>query len=211
MSTGELAQGPHCKMPGIKPFKDWRWLQMPREKMLFKFKSEQDLLKWRLGSDADFGGNSTGNWGLSDSGTGIFWGTLAKTSDLNYAALKSKEEKWSILHKTTIDASDFKNLLVRAKIPKGKISKNWRITLKTQSFYATHVYSLPLNFTKFGEFEILEFKFRHFKITDSSKAQGLEMDRSKIKSVGFTISSKTDLAGDFSLEIDWIMLLNKGY
>lgn len=196
-------------MQQLKLLKE-RWLHIPKERMLFKFKSEDDLLKWRLGSDADFGGRSTGNWALTVDGTGVFWGTIVKSDDLNYAILKSNEPKWSIFHKSSIDASDFKNLLIRAKIPQGNLLKNWKMNIKTEAFYATHIYSHPLEFSKVGEFETLEFKFRHFKMSDShqGRAQKLEMDRSKIKSLGFSVGH-SDAVGDFSLEIDWIMLKNK--
>lgn len=183
--------------------------KIPKEKSLFRFKSGHDLVKWRLGSDADFGGSSCGNWALTEAGTGLFWGSIGKTNDLNYAIIKSNEPVWSIFHKSTFDASDYTYIQVRAKIPRGTLT-GWKLNIKTEAFYASNVFSHPMEFTKYDEFEILEFKFRHFRLPDSYKGKGynMDMDTSRIKSFGFSVGHG-DASGDFSLEIDWIQLRNK--
>jgi hypothetical protein len=195
--------------------KEFERFSNTKEQEIFTFKNPADLERWRIGSDQ---GNSdsgnSGNWCLTDSNTGLFVGKLQESCEKSWAILKTREypKKWFHV-RDKLDLDGFKFIQVKAKSD-GNLYKHWKMNLKTVDFHATHVYSHPLEFTKRGDWEILEMKFRHFKLPDSIQGpvRKLEMNNSVIASVAFSVllpeSDTTDIK-DYSLEIDWIKVINK--
>nr|KAJ3421102.1 hypothetical protein HK105_004487 [Polyrhizophydium stewartii] len=157
------------------------------EKPLFAFDSTHELEKWVVGSDADIGGLSEANWGLTPENTALFWGTISTELPANatinrsgYAGIRSKQKPLTLFHRPHMDTSMFRYLAVRARGDHNQ----WFVNLQTES--------IP---------------FRDFVLTSHGFVQPRQMgmNRAEVKTIGFSIMRQP---GDFSLELDWIKAIN---
>ncbi|KAI8829755.1 complex I intermediate-associated protein 30-domain-containing protein [Chytridium lagenaria] len=177
---------------------------------MFQFNSVEALQNFVVGSDADIGGLSEAYWGLTPEKTGVMWGKLStdipegsKLQRSGYAGVKSKERPLTLFHRPRFDTSAFRYLAVRAKGD----NRQWFVNLQTDGLYPTYLWQHRLYFEKPGEWETLLIPFRDFVLTSHGYVQPrqLAMDRSKVKTVGFSIVRQN---GDFRLELDWIRAVN---
>ncbi|KAJ3108555.1 Cation channel sperm-associated protein 3 [Phlyctochytrium planicorne] len=177
---------------------------------MFQFNSVEALQNFVVGSDADIGGYSEAYWGLTPEKTGVLWGKLStevpqgtKLKRSGYAGIKSKERPLTLFSRPRFDTSDFRYLAVRAKSD----NRQWFVNLQTDGIYPTHLWQHRLHFEKPGEWETVLIPFRDFVLTSHGYVQPLqmEMDRSRIKTVGFSIVRQD---GDFRMELDWIRAVN---
>ena len=195
-------------------------MNVPKELHLFNFSSVSDLEQWVMGSDADVGGLSKAQWGLTPQKTGLFWGTLStripENSKLNssgYAGIRSREKPLTLFHRPRLDTSLHRYLAIRAKGD----TKQWFVNIQTDSLYPSFLWQHRLHFETPGEWETIlvchvstnPFKvpFRDFVLTSNGFLQKrqMEMDRTKVKTIGFSAVRQD---GDFSLEIESIKAIN---
>ncbi|KAI8908381.1 complex I intermediate-associated protein 30-domain-containing protein [Gorgonomyces haynaldii] len=180
-----------------------------RPLLFYKFEEPNVLKEWAIGSDADFGGYSQAFFGTTDHKTALFWGTLSTEKPQNpkiehsgYAGIRSKELPKTLLHTPRHDCSLYRYLEIRAKGD----TKQWFVNLRTESIYPSHVWQHRLYFSKPGEWEVIRIPFRDFVLTSHGFVQKqYNMDRAKIKTVGFSILRQP---GDFKLELDYIQAIN---
>ncbi|TPX72907.1 hypothetical protein SpCBS45565_g00271 [Spizellomyces sp. 'palustris'] len=181
-----------------------------KEMPLFQFQNVEDLQDWIVGSDADIGGLSEAYWGLTPQSTALFWGTLStdippgvKIDRSGYAGVRSKERPLTLFHRPRYDTTLFRYLAIRAKGD----TRQWFVNLQTDSIYPSYLWQHRLYFQRPGEWEVIMIPFRDFVLTSHGYVQKrqITMDRSKIKTVGFSLVRQP---GDFSLELDWIKAVN---
>ncbi|KAI8998373.1 complex I intermediate-associated protein 30-domain-containing protein [Gaertneriomyces semiglobifer] len=177
---------------------------------MYKLNSVEALQDWVVGSDADIGGLSEAFWGLTNDRTALFWGKIsteipqgAKLDRSGYAGIRSKEKQLTLFHRPRWDTSLYRYLAIRARGD----TRQWFVNLQTDSMYPTYLWQHRLYFKNPGEWETIMIPFRDFVLTSQGYVQKrqLAMDRTKIKTVGFSIVRQP---GDFSLELDWIKAIN---
>ncbi|KAJ3416465.1 hypothetical protein HDV05_001623 [Chytridiales sp. JEL 0842] len=178
---------------------------------MFQFNTVESLENFIVGSDADIGGLSEAYWGLTPQKTGLFWGRLStevpptvKLQRSGYAGIRSRERPLTLFHHPRYDTSLFRYLAIRAR---SADRKQWFVNIQTDSFYPSYLWQHRLHFQKPGEWEVIMIPFRDFVLTSHGYVQKrqLAMDRSKVKTVGFSIVRQD---GEFSLELDWIKAVN---
>ncbi|KAJ3316138.1 hypothetical protein HDU76_002055 [Blyttiomyces sp. JEL0837] len=177
---------------------------------MYQFNSVENLESFTVGSDADIGGLSEAYWGLTPQGTGLFWGKLStevpegfKAEKSGYAGVRSKERPLTLFHRPRFDVSMFRYLAIRAKGD----SRQWFVNIQSDSMYPSYLWQHRLHFQRPGEWETIMVPFRDFVLTSHGVVlrKQLQMDRTKVKTVGFSIVRQP---GDFSLELDWIKAMN---
>ncbi|KAL2911641.1 hypothetical protein HK105_208905 [Polyrhizophydium stewartii] len=180
------------------------------EKPLFAFDSTHELEKWVVGSDADIGGLSEANWGLTPENTALFWGTISTELPANatinrsgYAGIRSKQKPLTLFHRPHMDTSMFRYLAVRARGDHNQ----WFVNLQTESVFPSQIWQHRLYFQQPGEWETVLIPFRDFVLTSHGFVQPRQMgmNRAEVKTIGFSIMRQP---GDFSLELDWIKAIN---
>ncbi|ORY52515.1 CIA30-domain-containing protein, partial [Rhizoclosmatium globosum] len=168
-------------------FSSWK-----RDLPMFQLNSVEALQQFVLGSDADVGGLSEAYWGHTPENTGMFWGKLnttvpegSKFDKSGYAGIKSKERPITLFHRPRFDTSQYRYLAIRCKAD----SRQYFVNVQTDSIFPSYTWQ-----------HRLQIPFRDFILTAHGHVQKnqLEMDRTKIRSVGW----------DFCLELDWIRAMN---
>ncbi|KAJ3156936.1 hypothetical protein HDU86_003471 [Geranomyces michiganensis] len=186
---------------------DTGWKQ---EMPICEFKKVEDLEEWIVGSDADIGGLSEAYWGLTPQKTAYFWGTIstkipenAKIDRSGYAGVRSQQRPLTLFHRPRYDTTLFRYLAIRARGD----ARQWFVNLQTDSLYPTYLWQHRMYFQTPGEWETVMIPFRDFVLTSNGYVQKrqIAMDRSKIKTVGFSIVRQP---GDFGIEIEWIKAVN---
>ncbi|KAJ3068756.1 hypothetical protein HDU98_008117 [Podochytrium sp. JEL0797] len=186
-------------------FSTWK-----RDLPMFQLNSVEALEQFVLGSDADIGGLSEAYWGHTQNNTGMFWGKLnttvpegAKFEKSGYAGIKSKERPITMFHRPRFDTSQFRYLAIRCKAD----SRQYFVNIQTDSIFPSYTWQHRVQIQRPGEWEVVMIPFRDFILTAHGHVQKnqLEMDRSKIRNVGFSIVRQD---GEFCLELDWIRAVN---
>ncbi|KAI8586123.1 complex I intermediate-associated protein 30-domain-containing protein [Geranomyces variabilis] len=186
---------------------DTGWKQ---EMPICEFKRVEDLEDWIVGSDADIGGLSEAYWGMTPQKTAYFWGTIstkipenAKIDRSGYAGVRSQQRPLTLFHRPRYDTTLFRYLAIRARGD----ARQWFVNLQTDSLYPSYLWQHRMYFQTPGEWEVVMIPFRDFVLTSHGYVQKrqIAMDRSKIKTVGFSIVRQP---GDFGIEIDWIKAVN---
>ncbi|TPX59007.1 hypothetical protein PhCBS80983_g02803 [Powellomyces hirtus] len=181
-----------------------------KEMPMFQFRKVEDLEDWIVGSDADIGGLSEAYWGLTPENSALFWGTIstkvpegAKIDRSGYAGVRSQQRPLTLFHRPRYDTTLFRYLAIRAKGD----TRQWFVNLQTESIYPSYLWQHRVYFQRPGEWEVIMIPFRDFVLTSNGYVQKrqISMDRSKIKTVGFSLVRQP---GDFALEIDWIKAVN---
>ncbi|KAJ3384077.1 hypothetical protein HDU84_003199 [Entophlyctis sp. JEL0112] len=140
--------------------------------------------------------------------TALFWGNLntqvpegMKVERSGYAGIKAKDAPITLFHRPRFDTSRFRYLAVRCKAD----TRQYFVNIQTDSVYPSFTWQHRLQIERPGEWETMPF--RDFILTAYGNVQKrqLEMDRSRIRNVGFSIVRQD---GEFSLELDWIKAVN---
>lgn len=90
---------------------------------LFSFVSIASLSHFLIGSDADYGGNSTAFWAFSKSNTALFYGRvdtelptgMGEVKQVGYAAIRSRELMPVFFQSVYMDVSPYRYIRLRAK------------------------------------------------------------------------------------------------
>ncbi|KAI8608873.1 complex I intermediate-associated protein 30-domain-containing protein [Chytriomyces sp. MP71] len=201
-SSARRLSAPALKMDG---FLTWK-----KDLPMFQLNSVEALEQFVLGCDADIGGLSEAYWGHTENDTGLFWGKLdttvpegAKFENSGYAGVKSKERPLTLFHRPRFDTSQYRYLAIRCKAD----SRQYFVNIQTDSIYPSYTWQHRLQVERPGQWEVVMIPFRDFILTAHGHVQKnqLELDRTRIRNVGFSIMRQN---GDFSLELDWIRAVN---
>ena len=177
---------------------------------MFQLKTESDLQKFVVGSDASIGGFSKAYWALTPQNTGLFYGNLdqtvpsqSKIESSGYAGIRSKILPPALFSSRTFNAEIYYYLVIRAK---GDVNE-WFVNLQTITYPSTILWQQKLNFKTPGEWETLYIPFNGFIRTNRGvvSKKNIKLNRDEIRTVGFSITRQNC---DFSLELDWIAAMN---
>ncbi|XP_039179836.1 complex I intermediate-associated protein 30, mitochondrial [Crotalus tigris] len=195
-----------------KPMEDYL---LNQTKVIWEFRSEEDLNKWVLGSDTAIGGKSEISLKLDKNKQyAVLSGNLNTTVPRDgvtkysgYCAMVSKPEMLAF-HRTKLhDWSNFNSLCLRVRGD----GRPWMLNINPSKYDPTSVkdaYNYFI-FPRGGPYwEEIEVPFSKFFFTSHGRIQDgqYEMWSDRISTLGLTLADKVD--GPFQLDIDFIGLLS---
>ncbi|KAJ3200162.1 Complex I intermediate-associated protein 30, mitochondrial [Entophlyctis luteolus] len=148
---------------------------------MYSLNSLQDIQRFSLGCDADIGGLSEAYWGHTPENTALFWGNL----------------NTQVPEGMKVERSGYAG--IKAKVESRKQMIQTKICAYLEFKGCSNYVISPAT--------LRHMPFRDFILTAYGNVQKrqLEMDRSRIRNVGFSIVRQD---GEFSLELDWIKAVN---
>ncbi|XP_027498100.1 complex I intermediate-associated protein 30, mitochondrial isoform X2 [Corapipo altera] len=163
---------------------------LEQTRVLWQFRSQEDLNKWVISSDVEIGGKSEVYLKLSRNNQGaLLYGTLnteaprdGETKYSGYCSMRAKPRLGSFRRKKYYDWSNFNSLYLRVRGD----GRPWMVNIYTDPYFSHQKDDL----------------YNYFMFTRG----GPYWEEIKISTLGFTIGDKVD--GPFQLEIDFIGLLN---
>ncbi|XP_029819990.1 complex I intermediate-associated protein 30, mitochondrial isoform X2 [Manacus vitellinus] len=163
---------------------------LEQTRVLWQFRSQEDLNKWVISSDVEIGGKSEVYLKLGRNNQGaLLYGTLnteaprdGETKYSGYCSMRAKPRLGSFRRKKYYDWSNFNSLYLRVRGD----GRPWMVNIYTDPYFSHQKDDL----------------YNYFMFTRG----GPYWEEIKISTLGFTIGDKVD--GPFQLEIDFIGLLN---
>ncbi|XP_071600818.1 complex I intermediate-associated protein 30, mitochondrial [Heliangelus exortis] len=198
--------------PGGQPLSHYI---LEQTKVLWEFRSQEDLNKWVISSDVEIGGKSEVHLTLGrNNQAALLYGTLntevprdGETKYSGYCSMRSKPLLGSFARKKYYDWSNFNSLYLRVRGD----GRPWMVNIYTDPYFSHQKDDLYnyFMFTRGGPYwEEIKIPFSKFFLSSRGRVQDnqhpLWLD--KISTLGFTIGDKVD--GPFQLEIDFIGLIN---
>lgn len=180
---------------------------------LFKFSSPDDLAKWKVFSDAQFGGCSSSKLitSFEDPGTASFEGIYSRQMGESADVSMKRSGFAGMLSKNTsgecIDLDGYHSLLFRVKGD----GRAYLANLRTENFLlgedSDDVWQALLP-TGSGEWKEVEIPLKKFVLTWRGKIveRKIEMNASRISGIGISLAGGENMQeeGPFKLGIDWI-------
>nr|XP_020649438.1 complex I intermediate-associated protein 30, mitochondrial isoform X1 [Pogona vitticeps] len=186
-------------------------------RVVWQFRSEEDLKQWVISSDAEIGGKSEVYLKLGKNNqSAVLYGTIdttvprdGETKYSGYCAMKTKPRLGAFNRDRPYDWTNFNSLHLRVRGD----GRPWMINIYTNPYFS-HTKDILYNyfmFTRGGPYwEEIRIPFSKFFYSVRSRIQDdqhpLLVD--KISTLGFTLADKVD--GPFQLEIDYIGLIRDG-
>ncbi|KAJ7403153.1 Complex I intermediate-associated protein 30, mitochondrial [Pitangus sulphuratus] len=163
---------------------------LEQTRVVWQFRSQEDLNKWIISSDVEIGGKSEVYLKLGRNNQGaMLYGTLntevprdGETKYSGYCSMRAKPQLGSFRRKKYYDWSNFNSLYLRVRGD----GRPWMVNIYTDPYFSHQKDDL----------------YNYFMFTRG----GPYWEEIKISTLGFTIGDKID--GPFQLEIDFIGLLN---
>ncbi|XP_053801272.1 complex I intermediate-associated protein 30, mitochondrial isoform X2 [Vidua chalybeata] len=163
---------------------------LEQTRVLWQFRSQEDLNKWVISSDVEIGGKSKVYIKLGrNNQAALLYGTLntevprdGETQYSGYCSMRSRPAVGSFNRKKYYDWSNFNSLYLRVRGD----GRPWMVNIYTDPYFSHQKDDL----------------YTYFMFTRG----GPYWEEIKIRTLGFTIGDKVD--GPFQLEIDFIGLLN---
>ncbi|XP_062973764.1 complex I intermediate-associated protein 30, mitochondrial [Elgaria multicarinata webbii] len=201
----------HVKGPEGRPLVEYMVEQV---RVAWEFRSEEDLNKWSVSSDAEIGGKSEIFIKLGKNNqSAVLYGTLntavprdGETKYSGYCSMKSKPRLVAFNRKSPYDWTNFNSLFLRVRGD----GRPWMINIYTDPYFSHHKDDLYHYFMypRGGPYwEEIKIPFSKFFFSSRGRVQdnqhALWLD--KISTLGFTLGDKVD--GPFQLEIDFIGLV----
>lgn len=198
--------------PGGQPLSHYI---LEQTKVLWEFRSQEDLNKWVISSDVEIGGKSEVHLTLGrNNQAALLYGTLntevprdGETKYSGYCSMRSKPLLGSFARKKYYDWSNFNCLYLRVRGD----GRPWMVNIYTDPYFSHQKDDLYnyFMFTRGGPYwEEIKIPFSKFFLSSRGRVQDdqhpIWLD--KVSTLGFTIGDKVD--GPFQLEIDFIGLLN---
>ncbi|KAI5073775.1 hypothetical protein GOP47_0011788 [Adiantum capillus-veneris] len=199
----------------------WKFeeLQPPKELSLFRFSSQDDLRKWIVHSDSDYGGLSSAGLELGGdtNKTAVFSGTLSeelREPGIGRIARSGFSGMRTIQGCSSFDLDSFDTLALRVKGD----GRCYVSTIRTQSWWGTfedaNTWQSMIFAPKDEWFEVM-IPLSRYLPTMKGKIIELksEMNQSRVCGMGLAVSVNGCLEGavvgpgDFRLELDWIKAL----
>ncbi|MBN3305065.1 CIA30 protein, partial [Amia calva] len=188
---------------------------LEQTRVLWEFRSPENLDQWVVSSDQEIGGKSEAYLKLGrNSQTCLLYGTLCsvppkdgETRYSGYCTLRSKQPLMSFDRKKHHDWSSFNSLYLRIRGD----GRPWMINIGVETFFSHQrdtIYNYFL-FTRGGPYwQDVKIPFSKFFLSSRGRIQDdqhpIWLD--KINTLGFTLGDKAD--GPFQLEIDYIAVCN---
>ncbi|XP_065694795.1 complex I intermediate-associated protein 30, mitochondrial isoform X1 [Patagioenas fasciata] len=188
---------------------------LEQTKVVWEFRSQEDLNKWVISSDVEIGGKSEVYLQLGrNNQAALLYGTLntevprdGETQYSGYCSMRAKPPMGSFFRKKYYDWSNFNSLYLRVRGD----GRPWMINIYTDPYFSHQKDDLYnyFMFTRGGPYwEEIKIPFSKFFLSSRGRIQDdqhpIWLD--KVSTLGFTIGDKVD--GPFQLEIDFIGLLN---
>ncbi|XP_074961666.1 complex I intermediate-associated protein 30, mitochondrial [Phalacrocorax aristotelis] len=198
--------------PGGHPLSQYL---LEQTRVLWEFRSQEDLNKWVISSDVEIGGKSEVYLKLGrNNQAALLYGTLntelprdGETKYSGYCSMRAKPPVGSFARKKYYDWSNFNCLYLRVRGD----GRPWMVNIYTDPYFSHQKDDLYnyFMFTRGGPYwEEIKIPFSKFFFSSRGRVQDdqhpIWLD--KISTLGFTIGDKVD--GPFQLEIDFIGLLN---
>ncbi|NXN18864.1 CIA30 protein, partial [Indicator maculatus] len=209
----------HLIGPGGHP---WSKYLLEQTKVVWEFRSQEDLNKWVISSDVEIGGKSEVYLKLGRNNQGaLLYGTLntevprdGETKYSGYCSMRAKPLVGSFARRKYYDWSNFNSLYLRVRGD----GRAWMVNIYTDPYFSHQKDDLYnyFMFTRGGPYwEEIKIPFSKFFLSSRGRVQDnqhpLWLDKASflwalaICTLGFTIGDKID--GPFQLEIDFIGLL----
>uniref|UniRef100_A0A6G1RDI1 Complex I intermediate-associated protein 30, mitochondrial n=1 Tax=Hypotaenidia okinawae TaxID=2861861 RepID=A0A6G1RDI1_9GRUI len=198
--------------PGGRPFDQY---MLEQTRVLWEFRSQEDLNKWVVSSDVEIGGKSEVYLKLGrNNQAALLYGTLntevprdGETKYSGYCSMRAKPPLGSFARKKYYDWSNFNSLYLRVRGD----GRPWMVNIYTDPYFSHQKDDLYnyFMFTRGGPYwEEIKIPFSKFFLSSRGRVQDSQHPiwLDKISTLGFTIGDKVD--GPFQLEIDFIGLLN---
>eukprot|EP00291_Cryptomonas_curvata_P020084 CAMPEP_0172168070 /NCGR_PEP_ID=MMETSP1050-20130122/9927_1 /TAXON_ID=233186 /ORGANISM="Cryptomonas curvata, Strain CCAP979/52" /LENGTH=228 /DNA_ID=CAMNT_0012838939 /DNA_START=119 /DNA_END=805 /DNA_ORIENTATION=- len=214
--------------PHLNISKGWS-LSPPKELKWIKFETQEDLSKWRLGCDSDYGGKSHCSFAITEKGTGLFSGSLDNTpievvkEKMEYEISISRPTPLFDLYKgrktpemaragfaaisslpmaLETDLQHMNVLLCRVRTD-GRL---YLASLRTDALRPGFVYQAPIR-GRPGEWSTVRLPLRDFVLTDRGLVfdSKVMMNLRSVSTFGITIMDKLD--GPFEVEIESVIAI----
>ncbi|KAM6444823.1 complex I intermediate-associated protein 30, mitochondrial isoform 1-T6 [Rhynochetos jubatus] len=198
--------------PGGLPFDQYL---LEQTRVVWEFRSQEDLNKWVISSDVEIGGKSEVYLKLGrNNQAALLYGTLntevprdGETKYSGYCSMRAKPLMGSFARKKYYDWSNFNMLYLRVRGD----GRPWMVNIYTDPYFSHQKNDLYnyFMFTRGGPYwEEIKIPFSKFFFSSQGRVQDSQHPiwLDKISTLGFTIGDKVD--GPFQLEIDFIGLLN---
>ncbi|NXX91361.1 CIA30 protein, partial [Centropus bengalensis] len=204
----------HLRGPEGRPFKQYL---LEQTRVLWEFRSQEDLNKWVISSDVEIGGKSEVYLKLGrNNQAALLYGTLnteaprdGETKYSGYCSMRAKPLVGSFARKKYYDWSSFNSLYLRVRGD----GRPWMVNIYTDPYFSHQKDDLYnyFMFTRGGPYwEEIKIPFSKFFLSSRGRVQDSQhpiwLDKASFLTLGFTIGDKVD--GPFQLEIDFIGLLN---
>ncbi|XP_010131879.1 PREDICTED: complex I intermediate-associated protein 30, mitochondrial [Buceros rhinoceros silvestris] len=202
----------HLIGPGGHPLDKYL---LEQTRVLWEFRSQEDLNKWVISSDVEIGGKSEVYLKLGrNNQAALLYGTLntevprdGETKYSGYCSMRAKPAVGSFARKKYYDWSNFNSLYLRVRGD----GRPWMVNIYTDPYFSHQKDDLYnyFMFTRGGPYwEEIKIPFSKFFLSSQGRVQDNQHPiwLDKISTIGFTIGDKVD--GPFQLEIDFIGLLN---
>ncbi|NXG28161.1 CIA30 protein, partial [Dromaius novaehollandiae] len=202
----------HLIGPEGRPLNEY---MLEQTRVVWVFRSQEDLNKWVISSDVEIGGKSEVYLKLGrNNQAALLYGTLntevprdGETKYSGYCSMRSKPLVGSFAKKKYYDWSNFNSLYLRVRGD----GRPWMVNISTDPYFSHHKDDLYnyFMFTRGGPYwEEIKIPFSKFFLSSRGRIQDdqhpLWLD--KISTLGFTLGDKVD--GPFQLEIDFIGLIH---
>ena len=165
-------------------------LPLPSSDILYEFSAESDLQDWYVVNDGVMGGLSTSTLSFSDSGHGLFTGTVRLENNGGFCSLRHRFARKEV--------QGYRALKIRVKGD----GKTYQFRVKTNS---RDYYSYVYDFQTTSDWMEIQIPFEELK--PAFRGRQLNMPGfpgASMEEVGILIGNKK--AEDFRLLIDWIRL-----
>ncbi|XP_030337444.1 complex I intermediate-associated protein 30, mitochondrial [Strigops habroptila] len=188
---------------------------LEQTRVVWEFRSQEDLNKWIISSDVEIGGKSEVYLKLGrNNQAAMLYGTLntevprdGETKYSGYCSMRAKPLVGSFARKKYYDWSNFNCLYLRVRGD----GRPWMVNIYTDPYFSHQKDDLYnyFMFTRGGPYwEEIKIPFSKFFLSSRGRVQDDQHPvwLDKISTLGFTIGDKVN--GPFQLEIDFIGLLN---
>ncbi|KAJ7344825.1 hypothetical protein JRQ81_000775 [Phrynocephalus forsythii] len=187
---------------------------LEQTKVAWQFRSEEDLKKWIISSDAVIGGKSEVYLKLGKNNqSAVLYGNInttvprdGETKYSGYCAMVSKPRLGAFNRRRPYDWTNFNSLHLRVRGD----GRPWMVNIYTNPYFS-HTKDILYNyfiFTRGGPYwEEIRIPFSKFFYSYRGKIQDRQhsLCLDKISTLGFTLADNVD--GPFQLEIDYIGLI----
>ncbi|NXL93596.1 CIA30 protein, partial [Alectura lathami] len=190
---------------------------LEQTKVMWVFRSQEDLDKWVISSDVEIGGKSEVYLKLGRNNQGaLLYGVIntevprdGETKYSGYCSMRAKPPVGSFARKKYHDWSNFNSLYLRVRGD----GRPWMVNIYTDPYFSHQKDDLYnyFMFTRGGPYwEEIKIPFSKFFLSSRGRVQDdqhpIWLDKASLLTLGFTLGDKVD--GPFQLEIDFIGLLN---
>ncbi|XP_007480139.2 complex I intermediate-associated protein 30, mitochondrial [Monodelphis domestica] len=198
----------HWKGPEGRPYHE---VLLENARVMWQFRSNEDLDKWLVTSDKMIGGKSKAFLKMANNNqSALFYGILntelphdGETKQSGYCAVTSKIPRGAFERKKYYDWSNFNTLYLRVRGD----GRPWMVNIKTDTdlIHKSHLLHSYFMFTRGGPYwQEVKIPFSKFFFSNKGRIQDRQHQllTDQISSIGFTLADKVN--GPFYLEIDFI-------